>query len=69
MTRKISTLAALLLASSLVTAPLYAAGTHPETGEALADDQTSFTAFSTNTARLTRRSSKTCPDQNLFATF
>ena len=40
MTRKISTLAALLLASSLVTAPLYAAGTHPETGEALADDQT-----------------------------
>jgi oligopeptide transport system substrate-binding protein len=37
---KTGKLAALLLASSLVTAPLYAAGTHPETGEALADDQT-----------------------------
>lgn len=40
MTKKINTLAALLLASSLVTAPLYAAGTHPVTGDALADDQT-----------------------------
>ncbi len=35
-----SAFAALLLASSLATAPLHAAGTHPETGVALADDQT-----------------------------
>ncbi|MDX1780574.1 MAG: peptide ABC transporter substrate-binding protein [Thalassovita sp.] len=40
MTQKTKSLAALLLASTLIASPVLAAGTHPVTGETLADDQT-----------------------------
>ena len=40
MTQKTKSLAALLLARTLIASPVLAAGTHPVTGETLADDQT-----------------------------
>ena len=39
MTKHLTKIAALMLASALAS-PVLAAGTHPTTGEALADDQT-----------------------------
>jgi len=40
MNKIIRTSLAGLLSSTMITAAAFAAGTHPETGEALADDQT-----------------------------